>query len=81
MNYNTKYVVRLSDEERTQLSELVNRGKIAAAKRRRAHILLKVDAGVDGSGPGSFEFQYEFCQDLIVRAVIRRVAHSISKSP
>lgn len=51
MNYNTKYVVRLSDEQRTQLSELVNRGKVAAAKRRRAHILLKVDAGVDGSGP------------------------------
>ena len=51
MNYNTKYVVRLSENERVNLLELVNRGKVAAAKRRRAHILLKADAGLDGSGP------------------------------
>ncbi len=50
-NYNTKYVVRLTSDERTQLEALVRTGKVAAAKRRRAHILLKADAGIEGSGP------------------------------
>lgn len=51
MNYNTKYVVRLSAEERLELEGLVRRGKVAAQKRRRAQILLKADAGPEGSGP------------------------------
>ena len=50
MNYNTKYVVRLSQEERNELEALVKRGKVAADRRRRAHILLKADAGELGSG-------------------------------
>lgn len=48
-NYNTKYVIRLTPEEREKLEGLVNRGMVAAAKRRRAHILLKADAA-EGSG-------------------------------
>ena len=50
MNYNTKYVVRLAQEEREELELLVKRGKVAAEKRRRAQILLKADAGTEGSG-------------------------------
>lgn len=50
MNYNTKYVVRLTEEEREQLVTVVRRGKVAAAKRRRAQVLLKADAGSEGSG-------------------------------
>lgn len=50
MNYNTKYVVRLSLEEREQLEKLVRTGKVAAAKRCRAQVLLKADAGSEGSG-------------------------------
>jgi transposase len=50
MNYNTKYVVRLTEEERSELQGLVRRGKVAAAKRTRAQVLLKADAGLDGSG-------------------------------
>ena len=50
MNYNTKYVVRLAQEEREELEALVKRGKVAAEKRRRAQILLKADAGTGGSG-------------------------------
>jgi transposase len=50
MNYNTKYVVRLTEEERDQLVTVVRRGKVAAAKRRRAQVLLKADAGCEGSG-------------------------------
>jgi transposase len=51
MNYNTKYVVRLTEEERDELQGIVGRGKVAAAKRMRAQVLLKADAGLEGSGP------------------------------
>jgi transposase len=50
MNYNSKYVVRLTEEERRHLDGLVNKGTVGADKRRRAHILLKADAGPAGSG-------------------------------
>ena len=50
MNYNTKYVVRLEQGEREELESLIKRGKVAAEKRRRAQILLKADAGAEGSG-------------------------------
>jgi transposase len=49
-NYNVKYVVRLSLEERGQLDALMNKGKVAAGKRRRAQVLLKADATSEGSG-------------------------------
>jgi transposase len=39
-----KFVVRLSDEERAELSELVARGRVAAGVRQRALVLLKADA-------------------------------------
>jgi transposase len=55
MNYNTKYVVRLSQEERGELDVVVNRGKVAADRRRRAQVLLKADAGPEGSGPSDAE--------------------------
>jgi transposase len=50
MNYNTKYVVRLTSTEREELEGVVRRGKVAAAKRLRAQVLLKADAGAEGSG-------------------------------
>lgn len=50
MNYNAKYVVRLTEEERGQLEKLVKTGRVAAAKRCRAQVLLKSDAGPEGSG-------------------------------
>jgi transposase len=43
-----RYVVRLSDEERKQLAELLSRKVLAAKKRMRAQVLLKADAGPDG---------------------------------
>jgi transposase len=39
-----KYVVRLTEEERTQLEGLVSKGKAAAYRMRHAHLLLAVDA-------------------------------------
>ena len=45
-----RYVVRLSEAEREALDGLVNRGRVAAAKRRRAQVLLLVDEGAAGPG-------------------------------
>jgi hypothetical protein len=39
-----KYVVRLSDEERGLLEDLVSKGQAAAQKIKHANVLLKVDA-------------------------------------
>ena len=44
---NKKYIVRLTQPEREQLEDLVNKGKTAAHKIKHAHILLQADA--DGS--------------------------------
>ena len=45
---NVKYIVRLSTAERETLEGLINKGKVAAAKRKRAHLLLKADANAEG---------------------------------
>ena len=45
-----KYIVRLSEEERQYLIDLVRKGKVAAYKRRNAQILLKADIGEEGPG-------------------------------
>ena len=46
-----RYIVRLSGEERSELTRLVKTEKGVSAKRRlRAQILLKVDQGEDGPG-------------------------------
>lgn len=39
-----KYIVRLSDEERNELHEVIKKLKGSSQKVRRAHILLKADA-------------------------------------
>jgi transposase len=48
MGKEAKYVVRLSEEERQRLAELVARGRVSATVRQRGLILLKAD--VDGPG-------------------------------
>ena len=44
-NLQIKYVVRLSAEERTQLEQMLSKGKIGAQRRQHAQVLLKVDEG------------------------------------
>ena len=44
-----RYIVRLSDEERKQLTVLLGKKVLAAQKRMRAQVLLKADASPDGS--------------------------------
>jgi hypothetical protein len=43
-----KYIVRLTDEERGTLRQLVKKPRVCSQKARRAQVLLKADA--DGSG-------------------------------
>jgi hypothetical protein len=43
-----KYIVRLTAEERTQLTELISTGRRAAVVLTRARMLLKADASAGG---------------------------------
>lgn len=45
-----KYIVRLTDEERAQLDDLIRTGKRAASVIIHARILLKADVGAGGPG-------------------------------
>ena len=45
-----KYVVKLSETERSQLKELISSGEASARQIRRAYILLKSDCRPDGPG-------------------------------
>jgi hypothetical protein len=45
---NKKFIVKLSGEERVQLTELVSKGKAAAKTLLKARILLKADQGEAG---------------------------------
>lgn len=45
-----RYRVRLSNEEREELNQLVNKGKAAARKLTHARILLLADEGTSGAG-------------------------------
>src|SRR5580658_6302250 len=45
-----KYVVRLSEDERNQLNELVRKGKSSAQRLTKARILLKADVSEAGEG-------------------------------
>jgi transposase len=50
MGKEAKYVVRLELEEWQQLTDLVSKGRGAAAVLRRARVLLKADVGQHGPG-------------------------------
>jgi transposase len=40
-----KYIVKLSEEERIHLKQMLSKGKVSARKLKRAQILLAADAG------------------------------------
>jgi len=45
---NKKFVVKLSSEERAQLTGLISKGKTAARTALKARILLKAETGLSG---------------------------------
>ena len=71
---NKKFVVRLSDEERTVCQEIIKNLKGSAQKFRRAQILLKADA--DGPGwtdvkiAAAFNCRVQTIENLRKRLVI-----------
>jgi hypothetical protein len=74
---NKKYIVRLSDEEREQLTELTRKGKAAAYKIRPAPSLLKADA----DGPAWTDARIAESFSVSVNTVLgvrhRLVAHGL----
>ena len=64
-----KYIVRLSTEERNELTELVNKGKAAAYKRVHAQILLKTD--ISEKGPCWTDKKISEAFDVSLRTVER----------
>jgi transposase len=69
MEGTVKYIVRLGATERQELEDLVNKGKVAAAKRTRAHILLKADAPVEG--PARTDEQIAEALDVSIATIHR----------
>ena len=64
-----KYIVTLSDEERNQLSALIDKGKHPARKLLKARILLKADASA--TGPGWSDGEIAAALDTSVDTVAR----------
>ena len=64
-----KYIVRLSDEERNQLSTLIDKGKHPAQKLLKARILLQADASA--AGPGWSDGEIAAALDTSVDTVAR----------
>jgi transposase len=64
-----KYVVRLSPDERTLLTDLISAGKAAARAQTHARILLKADQGADG--PAWMDADIATALDVGLRTVER----------
>lgn len=61
-----KYVVRLTEDERVKLNEVVNKGKAAAQKIKHANVLLKVDA----DGPAWSDVQTAAAFNCSLRTIL-----------
>ena len=69
-----KYIVRLNEDERNELTRLVKTGKAAAYKRQRAQILLKSDENRPNGGCQDREIAESL--DVGIRTV-ERVRHRL----
>ena len=73
-----KYIVRLTVEEREELTALVSKGKSSAAKIRHAQVLLKADAeGPNWTDPRIAD---AFSMHLNTVAGIRRILKKTNSS-
>ena len=82
---NKKYIVRLSDEERAQLTELTRKGKAAASKIRHTQILLKADAEgpawTDARIAESFSVSVNTVLSVRQRLVEQGLAAALNRKP
>ncbi len=80
-----QYVVRLTDEERDQLRQLLAGKRLAAQKRRRVQILLKADAGpagpawVDTRIAEAFDVSVVTVENVRKRCVLEGLDRSIQR--
>ena len=71
MNKNKKYIVKLSDEERKALKEVVKKGKSPAYKIKHAYILLQADSQIQNKTDENIAKNLE-CHLNTVKEVRRR---------
>jgi transposase len=69
---NKKYIVTLTDEERTRMETLVSQGRAAARTIQRAWILLKADVGPAGPGWPDIAIQQAFSVGLVTIYRVRQ---------
>jgi transposase len=69
---NKKYIVTLTEDERQQLLALVNHGKNAAHKIRRAWILLQADSSPGGPGWSDEQIQEAYAVGLVTIYRVRQ---------
>ena len=69
---NKKYIVTLTDEERSRLETLVSRGKAAARTIQRAWILLKAAVGPAGPGWSDETIRQAFAVGLVTIYRVRQ---------
>jgi transposase len=69
---NKKYIVKLTDDERHQLLALVNHGKKAVQKIKRAWVLLQADASPIGPAWSDEQIQQAYSVGLVTVYRIRQ---------
>ena len=78
----TRYQVRLTDDERQQLTTLTRRGQTAARRLTRARILLLADAGAtDRAIAAALGIHPRTCERVRQRAVLAGVRSAIEERP
>lgn len=66
-----KYIVRLTEEEHSQLRELISTGKSAAYRIKHANILLKADANTDNWSDEQIAVSFD-CHSQTVHGIRKR---------
>jgi transposase len=80
-----KYIVRLTAEEREELTALISKGKASAAKIRHAHVLLKADADgpnwTDAQIADAFSVHLNTVAGIRKRLVCQGVEAALNRQP
>ena len=78
----TRYRVRLTDEERQQLSALTRRGQVSARRLTRARILLLAESGApDRAIAAALGIHSRTCERVRQRAVTSGVLVALDERP
>lgn len=77
-----KYVIRLNEDERNWLTELIKKRGTASYKRKRAQALLKADVGEMGPGWGDQDIadSFDICRRTVETLRKKAVEEGLEKS-